>query len=778
MKAGTVIDAKYRIDATIGKGGMGAVYRAWHLGTERNVALKVLLPTLQQSREAIERFQREARASGRLNNPHIVNIFDFGVAIVEGKTIYYLAMEFLHGTTLREFTKRSGGRLSASQAIEIMSQIGDAVDAAHAVKIVHRDLKPDNIWVQTESDGSLLIKVIDFGIAKLLDEGVRASLASGSEPGDFDIEWSDAGWEGDDEEPRAETNSPTSGPEVRSDRPKTSELSIAAGRMKWAGDSEPAVTPVSSSGRSQALTVAGGIVGTPAYMAPEQFDGRADAAVDVYACGVIAYQMLAGALPRRGSLTELMLAHRENRPVALIPGVTPALNAVVARSLSAQPDRRPASTSAFALALRRAAEDEATLRERASDVPVGETLQLAGTLVLPYALPALAFSLAAQSFVVGPLGILLLVAALLLLTPLAVATTAAFSATSSAVSSGRRVRTAQLRLLSTLSRLLPRLPLLVLKPLAAAALLEEVPIARSKRLTAPMQQVERRLIVRLTFAVLVAALLVPFCILARSIALDISMLDVRRGVMPGFASSVAASVIALMTALAPVVVMVGLQLQTLLTAVEAFACAREIDGERVPRRIHPRQPPRFRPLNMIAPTVVLAAAWAVTGLVGFSTALVNNAAKTLEVFLAFGASPEPNQQRQPLHTSALRGREEALAALLAAGANPNVFDELAGPGTGAPPLIAAIEGRCSACVRILLEAGADPNLRTSTGDSPLDRALRVESPQRTTLVKILLAKGADPARAAGGGTSAREKAAKLDDPQVRVLLGAPGGAPQ
>src|SRR5687768_10565931 len=105
---GAVLDGKYRITRMIGHGGMGAVYQAQHLGTERPVAVKVLLSTLLRSSEAVERFRREAKAAGRLRHPNIVDVTDFGVAQVDGQDVAYLVMEYLEGFTLRRLIEERG----------------------------------------------------------------------------------------------------------------------------------------------------------------------------------------------------------------------------------------------------------------------------------------------------------------------------------------------------------------------------------------------------------------------------------------------------------------------------------------------------------------------------------------------------------------------------------------------------------------------------------------------------------------------------------------------
>ncbi len=160
---GKVIDGKYRIDALHGSGGMGAVYRATQVNLERTVALKVVRGDFLKDAVVTERFKREALAVARLKHPHIVTVYDFGI-MPEGGA--YLVMEFLEGHTLRaEIQKRE--RLAPAPAIVLMRQICSAVQAAHHEGIIHRDLKPDNIFLERGRDNSLVVKILDFGVAKL-----------------------------------------------------------------------------------------------------------------------------------------------------------------------------------------------------------------------------------------------------------------------------------------------------------------------------------------------------------------------------------------------------------------------------------------------------------------------------------------------------------------------------------------------------------------------------------------------------------------------------------
>ncbi|HYG12318.1 MAG TPA: serine/threonine-protein kinase, partial [Pyrinomonadaceae bacterium] len=161
-----LIAEKYRLDRLLGRGGMGAVYSGTHVELERSVAVKMLLPDSVSDPQALERFRREARAAARLNHPNVANTYDYG-ALADGEA--YLVMELLNGQTLREYLNAEG-TLPVKWAVEIACQVGDGIGAAHHSEIVHRDLKPSNIILTRDQRGELQAKVVDFGIARLLEQ--------------------------------------------------------------------------------------------------------------------------------------------------------------------------------------------------------------------------------------------------------------------------------------------------------------------------------------------------------------------------------------------------------------------------------------------------------------------------------------------------------------------------------------------------------------------------------------------------------------------------------
>ena len=160
---GRVVAGKYRIDRLLGSGGMGAVFQATNLSIEKRVALKFLKRDAVRDPGATERFQREALAASLVESSHIVQIFDSGTS-EEG--LPFLVMELLTGEDLRARLSREG-RLPVQIAATVGAQVLRALVRAHAAGIVHRDLKPDNVFLCERDDGSLHVKIVDFGVSKL-----------------------------------------------------------------------------------------------------------------------------------------------------------------------------------------------------------------------------------------------------------------------------------------------------------------------------------------------------------------------------------------------------------------------------------------------------------------------------------------------------------------------------------------------------------------------------------------------------------------------------------
>lgn len=181
LTPGTEIDGKYRLEAMLGRGGMGIVWRAEHSHLHGKVAIKFLLDRFRRKPQVIERFWQEAKLMGEMGHPNIVRVLDISPASVE---LPYITMELLTQGSLRDYLKKSGGKLPADEALELVDGLLSALMAAHRRGIVHRDIKPDNLMLANirnlETDTfELGIKVLDFGASLLLEAGVEQNAAEG-----------------------------------------------------------------------------------------------------------------------------------------------------------------------------------------------------------------------------------------------------------------------------------------------------------------------------------------------------------------------------------------------------------------------------------------------------------------------------------------------------------------------------------------------------------------------------------------------------------------------
>ena len=382
---GEILDEKYRLEHLLGQGGMGAVFLATHLGTERYVALKLISPQFMRNNEFVERFKREARAAGRLRHPNVVDVTDFGFARVKAGQVAYLVMEYLDGCTLGDVLSEEK-RLPLEWVADILEQVCSAVHEAHQQGIVHRDLKPDNIWLEPNRLGSYRVKVLDFGIAKL---GETSAPSSDDDPAATIIDdlvppsVTNAQLENDTLLRPAGDESHTRGVKAQADGVATllqdpsrtdsfahhqdDDGTLLFDQATNAGGKHTA--HIATSAQGSALTRVGAIMGTPLYMSPEQCGGGyVDTRSDVYSLGVIAYQMLAGEPPFAGNTSTVMRSHREQMPQDLrerAAKIPKRAAGVVMSALAKNPAERPQTAFAFASALRGQSEGIGALYRRA-----------------------------------------------------------------------------------------------------------------------------------------------------------------------------------------------------------------------------------------------------------------------------------------------------------------------------------------------------------------------------------------------------------------------------
>lgn len=298
---------RFEILSRLGGGGMGVVYKARQANLERIVALKILPPQLMHDESYVKRFQQEARNAARLEHPHIVPIFEIGELVVPPDTsattplppLHFIAMKYIPGETLKDYMKRQGA-LGLEHTLEILTQVGGALDYAHRHEVIHRDIKPSNIMMTDEE----WVYLTDFGLARGM-------------------------------------------------------------------------------GATTELTQTGMVLGTPEYMSPEQAQGLPDigAATDIYALGIVLYEMLTADLPFEADTPMAMVAARlmhTPRPLRNLRNDMPlAVEDVVMRALARAPEERFDSVAEMIEALRAAVEAEKQARATyAFPTTTGPTISL------------------------------------------------------------------------------------------------------------------------------------------------------------------------------------------------------------------------------------------------------------------------------------------------------------------------------------------------------------------------------------------------------------------
>ena len=362
-----ILSGRYRLEKKLAEGAMGMVFEAVHLAVGSRVAVKVMQPQQKDVQVALQRFHKEARILGAVKHPHAVLITDFDVD-ERPVPVPFLVTELLRGrslATLLDLAKK----LTLDEVERIITPLCDALEEAHAQGIIHRDLKPSNVFLEKLRDGSEIVKVLDFGIAKLMISG-SASETSSRVPAaiQFDMANTDGGAaagtfghttprdlrdeilsaiDDDDEFPVSTAKRPT--------RPERGPSSSSESRL-----------------RRGTTTWAGLMVGTVPYMAPEQMTGdRVTRRADVHALAVLVFEMLSGRLPFDGDdddiiAQKLATADPAERPSLKEIGVAvdDALDAVLTRCFAYDPEERPESVRAIGDAVAKAA------RARRGDAPV------------------------------------------------------------------------------------------------------------------------------------------------------------------------------------------------------------------------------------------------------------------------------------------------------------------------------------------------------------------------------------------------------------------------
>jgi serine/threonine-protein kinase len=308
---------KYELRGTLGSGAMGVVFEAMDRNIERRVAIKVVQrPSVDdtEAQEAHARFRREAQAAGRLAHPNIVGVYDYG----ENDNCAWIVMELVEGGTLKSYFDREE-RFPLPEIVRLMNQILGALAYSHARGVVHRDIKPANIMLSPDGTGGMMVKIADFGIARI---------------------------------------------------------------------------------ENSSMTQVGTVMGTPSYMAPEQLRGETvDSRADLWAAGVVLYQLLTGEKPFAGGYTAVLhkALNTEATPPSQLSVTSPrAFDQVMVRALAKRPADRFTTAADFAVAIRAAASEPAD----ASGMLARDTdATLVAGLAAPMPAPGVATAMPEPSFV-------------------------------------------------------------------------------------------------------------------------------------------------------------------------------------------------------------------------------------------------------------------------------------------------------------------------------------------------------------------------------------------
>ena len=352
LSAGTVLANRYRVEGILGRGAMGIVYEVERLSDCRRFAAKVL--SVRPDHRAMARFAREALLLSRLQHPHLISIVDLDVT---PDRVAYMVMELVYGKSLAELRGRFRDR---DFMLPVLHQVADALTAVHAAGIVHRDLKPANVLIAVSADGVRgTARLADFGISRLLDLVQGAPESAAPAPVEITMKSLEARSGRHEETIAAPDTVDTVAAAPAQERPD-----VTLDVLRRPGDLTPATDDASTavlakrpspgpaeakppSRSSDGVTQAGALVGTPLYMAPELSGGtsRAQPPSDIFSFGVMAYEVLTGALPFDEPPMLLLDRGRGKLPVkplgAMCRGISPLLARLLERCLAVEPDARP-----------------------------------------------------------------------------------------------------------------------------------------------------------------------------------------------------------------------------------------------------------------------------------------------------------------------------------------------------------------------------------------------------------------------------------------------------
>lgn len=343
-----VIGERYLLEQRVAAGAMGVVFRATHLQLGSTVAVKLMQPMQEALVVGLLRFHREAQILGQIKHPNAVLVIDFGVEEREEQHLPYLVTEFLRGEGLDVLLEREDV-LPPSQVADILIPVCEAVHEAHEIGVIHRDIKPSNVFLEKLRDGSTIVKVLDFGIAKFVEVEPAILERKRAENAEWALRLAESSANDPDAflDEVAQVRSPRRGSTTAPARPQPITLDgLPRARISPEGSAESPDECVddSASSRTPTVTEAGFMVGTIPYMAPEQMTGDAVSRLtDVYAIATLGFQLLTGSLPFEGDDDTIISQKLSSTPPSAIERGAPisdALDQALQQALNDDPSLR------------------------------------------------------------------------------------------------------------------------------------------------------------------------------------------------------------------------------------------------------------------------------------------------------------------------------------------------------------------------------------------------------------------------------------------------------
>jgi len=361
LSGSCIIDGKYLLTSCLGRGGMGAVYKAQHIELQKTFALKLIKHSIVADPTYLARFQTEAKALGKLEHPNIIQVTDYGIDS-RSDGIPYLVMEYLEGDTLLNRFRKEGF-LEIEQVFPLLESIASAIDYAHSCDILHRDLNLKNIFLVEDFSGKPQAKILDFGLARIVSRHPLEKEAKIPR------------------KPRPHI------PDVQQLKETLTYVMEEDGGNDSSLEETVPVSVIEEGkvDKVSRLTQWGTIMGTPGYIPPELFRGlAATTASDIYSFGVLVYEILVRQKPFKSTTSHQYLEETPPIPSKVQPKVPEELDEAILLPLEKEPDKRPKKAMDVIRQIQKAFAGYQYRIWRIREVP--KRLRLAGVLTLAFVL--------------------------------------------------------------------------------------------------------------------------------------------------------------------------------------------------------------------------------------------------------------------------------------------------------------------------------------------------------------------------------------------------------